>query len=66
MGQFAVVQRIVKFFRANPQAFFLLVICVVLGLGTALAVILGVVAAGSTTTTGEPEGLITALHLLAA
>lgn len=49
---------IVKFFRANPQVFVLLVICVVLGLGTFLAVIFGLVSAGSNTTSGEPSGVL--------
>ncbi len=56
---------IVKFFRANPQVFVLLVICVVLGLGTFLAVIFGLLTAGSSTTTGEPSGTITLLRELA-
>ena len=56
------MQEIVKFFRANPQVFVLLVICVVLGLGTFLAVIFGLVSAGSTSTTGEPTGWIPTLH----
>lgn len=58
------VHDLVKFFRANPQALALLVVCVVLGLGTALIVIFGIVASGSTTTTGEPEGLVTLVHLV--
>ncbi len=49
---------IVKFFRANPQVFVLFVICVVLGLGTFLAVIFGLISAGSNTTSGEPSGAI--------
>ena len=53
-----------KFFRANPQAFVLLVICIVLGLGTFLAVVFGLVAAGSTKVTGEPSGAILALGAL--
>jgi len=51
-----------KFFRANPQVFVLLVICVVLGVGTFLAVIFGLLSSGSTTTSGEPSGLITLLR----
>ena len=54
---------VVKFFRANPQVFVLLVVCLFLGLGTALLVIFGIISAGSTTTTGEPSGVIAALHL---
>ncbi len=55
---------IVKFFRANPQVFVLLVICVVLGLGTFLAVIFGLVSAGSNTTSGEPSGTLPIVYAL--
>lgn len=54
----------VNFFRANPQAFVLLVICVVLGLGTFLAVIFGLLGAGSSTTDGEPSGAILLFHVV--
>jgi hypothetical protein len=53
-----------KFFRANPQVLVLLVICVVLGLGTFLAVVFGLIAAGSSTTSGEPSGVVLALLAL--
>jgi hypothetical protein len=54
---------VVKFFRANPQVFVLLVICVVLGLGTFLAVVFGLVAAGpNASNSGEPSGAIFGLH----
>jgi hypothetical protein len=43
--------------------FVLLVICVVLGLGTFLAVLFGLVTASPGTNTGEPSGAI--LHLAA-
>ena len=56
---------VVKFFRANPQAFALLVICLVLGLGTFIAVIVALITSGSATTAGNSDGLITAIHLLA-
>jgi hypothetical protein len=49
-----------SFFRENPQVLVLLVICVVLGLGTMLLVVLGLLSSG-TTTTGEPSGLVLAL-----
>ena len=52
---------VVKFFRANPQVFVLLVICVVLGLGTFLAVLFGLVSASPGTNTGEPSGAIRGL-----
>ena len=54
---------VAKFFRANPQVLVLVVICLVLGFGTFLAVILGLFSADSSTTTGEPSGVIAALHL---
>jgi hypothetical protein len=50
---------VVKFFRANPQVFVLLLVCVVLGLGTFLAVIFGLIAAGpNANNSGEPSGAI--------
>ena len=55
---------VVKFFRANPQLFVLLVICVVLGLGTFLAVVFGLLAAGpDASNTGEPSGAIFGVQL---
>jgi hypothetical protein len=53
-----------SFFRANPQALVLLVICLILGFGTFLAVVAGLFAAGSSTTTGEPSGALALLHVL--
>jgi hypothetical protein len=49
---------IVRFFRANPQVFVLLVICLVLGMGTFLAVIFGLISSDSNTTSGEPSGAV--------
>jgi hypothetical protein len=49
---------VASFFRANPQVFVLLIICLVLGLGTFLAVLFGLVTAHSDQTTGEPSGAI--------
>ena len=46
------------FLRANPQVFVLLVVCLVLGIGTFVAVLIGLVTAGSDQTTGEPSGAI--------
>ena len=56
------MQEVIKFLRANPQAFVLLVICIVLGIGTFLAVIFGLVTAPSDQTTGEPSGAILAAY----
>ena len=53
---------VIKFLRANPQALALLVICVVLGLGTFIAVIIALVTAPSDQTTGEPSGVIFGAH----
>lgn len=47
-----------RFFRDNPQVLVLLIICLVLGIGTFLAVIFGLISAGTTRATGEPSGLI--------
>jgi hypothetical protein len=52
------------FFRANPQVLVLLIVCLVLGLGTFLAVVFGLITAGSTRVTGEPSGVIAALSFL--
>ena len=56
---------VVKFLRANPQVLVLVVICLVLGLGAFIAVMVGLIGSGSTTTTGQPEGTITLVRLLA-
>ena len=55
---------VIAFFRANPQVFVLLLICLILGLGTFLAVLFGLVTAGSDQTTGEPSGTILGAHAL--
>ena len=52
----------IKFLRANPQALALLVICIVLGLGTFIAVIVALVTAPTEQTTGEPSGVILGAH----
>ena len=57
---------IVKYLRANPQVFVLLVICVVLGFGAFIAIVISLVGAGSSTTTGEPSGAILAVRALLA
>jgi hypothetical protein len=47
-----------KYFRANPQVFVLFVICLVLGLGTFIAVVIALAQSGTTTPSGEPSGVI--------
>ena len=58
---------VVRFLRANPQAAILLAICLVLGLGTLLAVLLasvgGSASAGANNPTGD-GGVILLGHLL--
>jgi hypothetical protein len=64
------MQAVIRFLRANPQVVLLLVICLVLGVGTFIAVIVALVTAPSDQTTGEPSGAIlgaqTAWHALHA
>lgn len=55
---------VIKYFRANPQVFALVVICLVLGLGTFFAVVFGLISAGSTNNNGEPSGVILLLSAL--
>lgn len=52
------MQQLVAFFRRNPQVFVLFVICLVLGIVTFLAVVIGLISSGSTKITGEPSGVI--------
>lgn len=59
------MQDVWKFLRSNPQVLVLLIICLVLGLGTFLAVIFGLLSAKSGTTTGESSGVIFLAGLLA-
>ncbi len=58
------MRAVTDFFRANPQAFILLLICVILGLGTFLAVAFGIASSGSTRASGYPSDAILAMHAL--
>jgi hypothetical protein len=58
------VQGLIRYFRANPQAFVLLVICVVLGVGTFIAVLIAIAGSGQSQVSGEPSGLIAPLAAL--
>jgi hypothetical protein len=53
-----------KFFRENPQALLLLVISLVLGIGTFIAIIVALILSGSTTTDGEPSDVIFMGHAM--
>jgi hypothetical protein len=52
------MREIVQFMRENPQVFVLLLICLVLGLGTFLAVVFGLLSSGPGKVTGEPSGAV--------
>lgn len=52
------MQDLIRFFRANPQVFVLLLICLILGLGTFLVVIFGLASSGPGHVTGEPAGAL--------
>jgi len=56
------MQDVIRFLRSNPQVLVLLVVCLVLGIGTFLAVIFGLLTAPSEQTTGEPSGAILGAH----
>ncbi|HYB25607.1 MAG TPA: hypothetical protein VEF89_03250 [Solirubrobacteraceae bacterium] len=56
------MQGVIKYFRANPQVLVLLVICVVLGLGTFIAVLIALATSPSDQTTGYPDGVILGAH----
>ena len=55
------MKKVREFFRANPQAFLLLVICLVLGIGSFIAIVISIATSGGQNT-GEPEGLVRTLH----
>ena len=57
------MQDVIKFLRANPQVLVLLVVCLVLGIGTFLVVLFGLVTAPTDRTTGEPSGAILGAHV---
>lgn len=58
------MQGLIRFLRANPQAFVLLLICVILGIGTFVAVLIAIAGSSNGTPSGEPSGAIFALSAL--
>jgi hypothetical protein len=58
------MRAMVKFFRSNPQALILLIICVILGLGTFIAVLISLAQHSNGSLNGEPSGLITMTGVL--
>jgi hypothetical protein len=57
---------VVDFFRRNPQALALLVICLVLGIGTFIAVLVSLASSPNHNGPGYPSGSVAALQALAA
>ncbi len=55
---------IANFFRRNPQALALLIICVVLGIGTFIAILIAIASSPSRTGPGYPNGTVAVLHTL--
>ena len=52
---------IARYLRANPQVLALVLICLVLGLGTFIAVLVALAQSHTGTTTGEPSGAVWAV-----
>jgi hypothetical protein len=59
------MREMANFLRRNPQALVLLVICLILGLGTFIAVLIGLAGSGAGTPSGEPSGLIAVPWIIA-
>jgi hypothetical protein len=57
---------IVNFFRRNPQALALLLICLVLGIGAFIAVLIGVASSGTRSGPGYPSGTVLLSQWLSA
>lgn len=57
---------IVEFFRRNPQALALLIICVVLGIGTFIAVLISIGSSSNHNGPGYPNGMVSAFQALTA
>jgi hypothetical protein len=58
------MHNIIDFFRRNPQALVLLIICVVLGIGTFIAVLISIGGSSTRTGPGYPNGALTGLQAL--
>jgi len=59
------MREVVQFLRANPQAAILLAICLILGLGTLIAVLFGVLATGPTASSSNNDaGVVMLFGLL--
>lgn len=59
------VHDLVQFFRRNPQVLALVVICLVLGIGTFIAVLISIASSPNHSGPGYPNGVVTAFQALA-
>jgi hypothetical protein len=57
---------LVEFLRRNPQALALLIICVVLGIGTFIAVLVSLAASPNHSGPGYPSGVLSGFQTLAS
>ncbi len=55
---------VIEFFRRNPQALVLLIICVVLGVGTFIAILIAIGSSSNQTGPGYPNGVVSAVQVL--
>ncbi|HEY2260364.1 MAG TPA: hypothetical protein VGH45_11655 [Solirubrobacteraceae bacterium] len=55
---------LLAYLRANPQVAVLAFICLVLGLGTFIVVLISLASSGNTTPSGAPSGVISAAQIL--
>ena len=55
---------VLQFLRANPQAAILLAICLILGLGTLIALMISALSSGATpASSGSDAGVVGLLHV---
>jgi hypothetical protein len=60
------MHNLVEFFRRNPQALALLIICLILGIGTFIAVLISIAGSSNHSGPGYPNGVVTAFQALTA
>ena len=58
------MRELTRYLRANPQVLLLLLVCLILGVGTFIAVVFGLVSSGNGSASGEPSGAISLLQAL--
>lgn len=58
MAAWGAMKPLGAYLKANPQVLILVIICLVLGIGTFVVVLLGIAGSGSTTTDGFSSGVV--------